>query len=71
MAGKHPTLVDLYSKCAYSIMVYLILKTIYIINEKVTVYIRIKQYFTVRNEDLLEHALLHSGEGQINSGLLG
>jgi hypothetical protein len=52
-------------------MVYLVLKTIYIINEKVTVYICIKQYFTVRNEDLLEHALLHSGEGQINSGLLG
>ena len=63
MAGKHPTLVDLYSKHAYSIMVYLVLKTIYIINKNVTINMRIKTVFTVSNEDLPEHRLLQSDKG--------
>ena len=43
--GEHPTLVGLYSTHAYGIMVYLVLKIIYIIhkniNNMVTIYIRI------------------------------
>ena len=59
----HPTLADLYSKRAYSIMVYLVLKAIYIINKNITINLCIKQYFTVSNEDLPEHGLLQSDKG--------
>ena len=54
---------DLYSKHAYGIMVYSVLKIIYIINKNITINLCIKQYFTVSNEDFPEHGLLQSDKG--------
>ena len=54
---------DLYSKHAYSIMVYFVLEAIYIINKIITINLCVKQYFTAGNEDLPEHGLLQSDKG--------
>ena len=53
-----PHLRDLYSKHVCSIMVYFVLKAMYIINKIITISLRVKQYFTASNEDLPEHGLL-------------